>query len=211
MAWKANTDLKRKYPTEKEFLTMLPVIRETARSLGYAIGLHGSLKRDFDLMAVPWTDDAVDSDDVAEAIMKVTGCVRWRVHCHQGNAKPHGRKVYCFDWSEENIENRGYIDLSVIPSITNEKPIIKDIAPNVNFIQNKFGYCFYSIDDFDKATIFNLYINLEYRRKGHAKNLLQCVINEIKEINGYETDIYIEAKPRENRLVLKNLLTFIKV
>jgi hypothetical protein len=38
------------------------LIWATARRFGYAIGLHGSMKRDCDLMAMPWTDDAVDPD-----------------------------------------------------------------------------------------------------------------------------------------------------
>lgn len=34
------------------------LIWEVARGCGYAIGLHGSMKRDVDLIAVPWTDEA---------------------------------------------------------------------------------------------------------------------------------------------------------
>ena len=30
-------------------------IRKLAREVGYAVCVHGSLKRDFDLIAVPWT------------------------------------------------------------------------------------------------------------------------------------------------------------
>jgi hypothetical protein len=109
--------MNQKIPTKEEFLEMLPAIRETARKLGYAIGLHGSLERDFDLIAAPWTEDAVHSDDIAEAIKTATKCVRWRVYRDQGDVKPHGRIVYCFDWDQENYENRGYIDLSVMPRI----------------------------------------------------------------------------------------------
>ena len=34
-------------------------IRQIARKHGWAIGVHGSLKRDIDLIAVPWTWEAV--------------------------------------------------------------------------------------------------------------------------------------------------------
>lgn len=105
-------------PTEEQFLAMLPAIRKVARNLGYAVGLHGTLARDFDLIAIPWTDDAVHPDTVAEAIKKVTGCVRWRVYRDQGAPKPHGRMVYCFDWDKQNHDNRGYIDLSVMPRLS---------------------------------------------------------------------------------------------
>ena len=104
-----------KYPTKKEFLALLPAIREAAMGCGYAVGLHGSLKRDFDLIAVPWTENAAHSDFVAEAIMEAAGCIRWRVFRGEGDTKPHGRIVYCFDWHKENYKNRGYIDLSVMP------------------------------------------------------------------------------------------------
>lgn len=42
----------------------LPDIRliwKLAREVGYAVGVHGSLKRDFDLIAAPWTDEAVNN------------------------------------------------------------------------------------------------------------------------------------------------------
>ena len=35
-------------------------IRELAHEVGYAIGEHGSKERDFDVIAAPWTEEAVD-------------------------------------------------------------------------------------------------------------------------------------------------------
>lgn len=101
--------------TKDGFLELLPVIREAARTLGYAIGLHGTLARDYDLIAVPWTEDAAHPDDVADAVKRAAGCVRWRVYRDQGTPKPHGRMVYACDWDNQNYENRDYIDLSVMP------------------------------------------------------------------------------------------------
>ena len=115
-----------KIPTPIEFLDMLPAIREAARKLGYAVGLHGTLARDFDLIACPWTEEASHPDDVAEAIKEAAGCVRWRVYRGQGclsrrnqDDKPHGRLTYAFDWDHKNYDNRGYIDLSVMPRQSN--------------------------------------------------------------------------------------------
>jgi hypothetical protein len=110
---------KAKIPTRDEFLDMLPAIRGAARDLGYAIGLHGTLARDYDLIAVPWTEDAAHPDDLAMAVSKAAGCVRCRVFRDQGEGKPHGRLVYSFDWDKDNYENHGYIDLSVTPRIVN--------------------------------------------------------------------------------------------
>ena len=63
-----------------------------------------------------------------------------------------------------------------------------------DFIQTKYGYCFYA---FEPCVIYNLYTNPEYRGQGRAKRLLQLVIDEIRE-TGYAGEIEIEASPREN-------------
>lgn len=102
--------------TKEKFLELLPDIRQAARKLGYAIGLHGSLSRDFDLIAVPWTSEAVEADAIAKAIYEAAEGERWRLWWDEGNAKPHGRKAYSFDWNETN-KNFGYCDLSVMPNL----------------------------------------------------------------------------------------------
>jgi len=78
---------------------------------------------------------------------------------------------------------------------------------NENFIHNKYGYCFYSIDD--AAMIYNLYVEPVYRQKGHAKNLIQMAIREIREA-GYNKEIQIEARPREDSINVENLVAFYK-
>lgn len=98
--------------TKTKFLKLLPAIRKAAREVGYAIGVHGSLTRDFDLIAVPWVSEAQSPDKLAEAVFKAAGATRWRLWWDEGEGKPHGRKAYAFDWGETN-ENRDYCDLSV--------------------------------------------------------------------------------------------------
>lgn len=48
------------------------IARETARPMGWAIGTHGSLVRDLDLIAVPWRDDAAPIPNLIEAIAAAT-------------------------------------------------------------------------------------------------------------------------------------------
>lgn len=62
-----------------------------------------------------------------------------------------------------------------------------------NFIQNKFGYCYYMIAN-KEAWVYNLHVWPEYRRQGRARKLLKNVIVEIREC-GYEGKIFIEAIP----------------
>lgn len=53
------TPKHRRHRTKREikrhYSEILPVIRIVAKRAGYAIAVHGSMTRDFDLVAVPWT------------------------------------------------------------------------------------------------------------------------------------------------------------
>lgn len=75
----------------------LPLLRTAARENGYALAIHGSLSRDLDLIAVPWTDDAKDLETVIEALAAATkeatgwGHIAGRSEMHGRTPKPHGR------------------------------------------------------------------------------------------------------------------------
>jgi GNAT superfamily N-acetyltransferase len=73
-----------------------------------------------------------------------------------------------------------------------------------NFIQNKYGCCFYALEEGSPPLIYNLYVHPQYRNLGHSRKLLRLVINEIRD-TGYKGDIYIEAEPRENSISLEAL------
>ncbi len=68
-----------------------------------------------------------------------------------------------------------------------------------NFIQTKFGYCFYTLDS--RPLIYNLYVNPQYRRRGHSRELLESVIIAIRK-DGYKGEIRIQAKPRDDSIGL---------
>jgi ribosomal protein S18 acetylase RimI-like enzyme len=74
-----------------------------------------------------------------------------------------------------------------------------------DFIQNRFGYCFYEVPGI--ALIYNLYVHPEYRLQGKAKILLQHVVNEIRE-TGYNGEIEIEVAPREDAISIEKLGLF---
>ena len=66
-------------------------IRDIARPMGWAIGVHGSMKRDIDLIAVPWVDDAKGAWEVFEAIRDGIGAEHSSV---MGDTRlPHGRQA----------------------------------------------------------------------------------------------------------------------
>ncbi len=106
------------------------LIRKLAREVGYAIGVHGSQKRDFDLIAAPWIESAVDATTLVKHL------------CNRLNAlvigdyayKPLGRVAVIIQidgWFK-------HIDLSICPkeeNIYNNNSIIPS-ADQYNRIEN---------------------------------------------------------------------------
>ena len=98
------------------YAQLLPRIREEGERLGYAIAIHGSMRRDFDLLAVPWVDDAAPAEKLVEMIAsKVSGFVIGdkmdRGELMQNPTKqPHGRMSWNICWG-----GNPFIDLSVMP------------------------------------------------------------------------------------------------
>lgn len=109
------------------FAWMIPHIAAVARHYGYAVGLHGSMARDLDLIAVPWTDDAASPELLVEAVrVAVDGLiitekppVEWGHQRQSPAKKPHGRLAWSIHFAGHNF----YIDLSVMPRIA-EKFVI---------------------------------------------------------------------------------------
>ena len=78
---------------------------------------------------------------------------------------------------------------------------------NENFIQTKFGYCFYALGPC--PLVYNLYVHPQYRRGGHSRTLLKLAINEIRK-SGYKGTIGIQAEPREDSIGLVDLTRYYK-
>ncbi len=97
------------------YLSRLPAIREAARACGYAIGLHGSTRRDLDLIAVPWVAAFSSKDQLAKAIQQAA-CGLSR-ETYEWERKPNGRMAVSFPicWTEwHDMISAGHIDLSVM-------------------------------------------------------------------------------------------------
>lgn len=84
------------------------VIWRLAREVGYSVGVHGSLKADFDLIAQPWTEDAVSADDLIVHLCKgLSAEVRGGIE-----KKPLGRIACVIQLNGVYMKN---IDLSISP------------------------------------------------------------------------------------------------
>lgn len=96
------------------FALMIDPIRKVARQLGYAIGVHGSLAKDIDLIAAPWTEEAVEAIVLIKAIQHIVKAFTagaWGQFSHDAmpQAKPHGRLAWSINfWG-------GFFDISVMP------------------------------------------------------------------------------------------------
>lgn len=101
------------------YKSVLPAIRKVAKDNGYAIGLHGSMRRDLDLIAVPWSETFTTKDQLAGAIQMAACGFKNTVYTWE--EKPLGRQATAFPicWIDyksfgEIPPSLGHIDLSVI-------------------------------------------------------------------------------------------------
>ena len=102
------------------FVFLLPNIIREARAVGYAIALHGSMCADYDLIAVPWTEDAKDASTLVSAVIGACGALYLDDHenAMHGNPteKAHGRLAWRL-----MLGGSFTIDLSVMPRVPADK------------------------------------------------------------------------------------------
>jgi hypothetical protein len=109
-------------------MAIFPALQEEARRCGYSLALHGSLKRDMDLVAIAWTCEAVDPDRLVEARAAIDGLFTVE---GDGSPKlmPHGRlgwTLHFWPWGKEWDDGSSgrYIDLSVIAPLRRRDALV---------------------------------------------------------------------------------------
>lgn len=90
------------------YCALYPDLAEITRSHGYALAIHGSLARDFDLICVPWNEKVSDPETVVKDItekfsIKTVGPAAY------GN---HNRMIFTLSICFGDC----FIDLSFIPA-----------------------------------------------------------------------------------------------
>jgi hypothetical protein len=102
------------------YVALYPMLQQVAKRHGYALAVHGSLHRDFDLIAVPWVEGASEPLTLIKAMKKATRTV---IHNEEfdhlvkdcaPNLKPHGRVAYSLHVTNHGMYG-GYLDISVMP------------------------------------------------------------------------------------------------
>lgn len=95
------------------FASMYVGLCELARENGYALTVHGTMNLDFDLVAIPWTDNAIEEHKLAKLIaeqLNMFDGVGFEKFHETPVIKPHGRLSWILYFG-----SHAYIDLSVMP------------------------------------------------------------------------------------------------
>ena len=100
-------------------------LKEIAKQYGYNLVIHGSLNRDLDLIAIPWSDDIKSEQDM---IMEFQSYLTGHIIVMPGGGVhytilPGGRHSYVIDLNRGNrkgewssYDEQYYLDISVIQS-----------------------------------------------------------------------------------------------
>ncbi|MES4783616.1 hypothetical protein L0B07_23390 [Raoultella ornithinolytica] len=91
------------------YCALYPALAEIARKHGYAMAIHGTMARDFDLICIPWVDKPSAPQTVVDEITATYSTT----DITNPGCKPHGRLAYsvCFGFGEF------FADLSFMPVI----------------------------------------------------------------------------------------------
>lgn len=94
------------------YASMWEDLKKAATNCGWALGLHGSLNSDMDIMAMPWTENAVSPEELISELCKCfTGYEELRRDVIVSQNKPNNRLVYTLPiWADF------YLDINIITS-----------------------------------------------------------------------------------------------
>lgn len=124
--------LKTKKQLEAEYRELIPRIRAVAKRCGYGIAIHGSMRRDLDIMAMPWEKWARTPEWLVMQISKeLLGYTAGRGELRKDGRrcnKPHGRLAYNIilaslwnkKWENKPWPN-AFLDISVMPRCAQQK------------------------------------------------------------------------------------------
>jgi hypothetical protein len=101
----------------KGYVAILGLLHDAAFRCGYALGIHGTLGRDLDLLAMPWVEEASTPEKLVEALaLACGGRVYSMVDLGGGKIvdnpilKPHGREGWTIV-----LGGGTYLDVSTMP------------------------------------------------------------------------------------------------
>lgn len=112
------------------YVAIYPTLCQISKDHGYALCIHGSVHRDFDLVAVPWVEEASEPLELIKAIKEATGAITQSIATDHlipecgPRPKPHGRVAYALHVSPHGGYG-GYFDISIMPKMEGEMLKVK--------------------------------------------------------------------------------------
>jgi hypothetical protein len=90
---------------------ILPIMRDMARRLGWCLAVYGPLRRDLDMVAIPWMEAAVSHEQLFDEMIQLFGG-RLTIPCESSYVDRTGVTVLC---RKRIVRTNGnLIDVSVI-------------------------------------------------------------------------------------------------
>ena len=97
------------------YAAMIPSLQARAREMGYALAIHGSMRADFDLVAIPWAEVVSTPKMLVDAIAELSA-FSTAVALDGPEQKPHGRQAWSIALSAGLR-----IDISVMPTRASDR------------------------------------------------------------------------------------------
>jgi len=106
------------------YAVILNPLQKIAKKHGYNLLVHGSMKRDLDLIAIPWSDNTSSHLTVLQHMSKYLGAdVYDNLEYYQLRRLPGGRQSYIINLHRRGAKNnykadaQYYLDISFTPFI----------------------------------------------------------------------------------------------
>ena len=122
------------------YVAYFGIIEEIVNAHGYILCIHGSVVRDFDLVAVPFDFEVKPHKEVLDAIKKAIGTTESNNDLFNNiGYEPHGRKCYTIECGAG-----GYFDISFTPSMQDAIKRVKEEKKNKKEIKNILSQTWYN-------------------------------------------------------------------
>ena len=104
------------------YCALYPALAEIARKHGYAMAIHGTMARDFDLICIPWVETPSKPEEV---VAEITATYATTDITNPGY-KPHGRLAYsvCFGFGEFFADVLTHHNFSVMASANTTTTVV---------------------------------------------------------------------------------------
>lgn len=122
-----NPDSKKPIKAKPHFYAVcLEGLQEIAKGKGYNLLVHGSMSRDFDLIAVPWVDNPESHTDLLKAFCEYLGVpIPMKPngeHDYMYSLLPGGRHSYVINLNRGGkfngyLDAQYYLDISITPLV----------------------------------------------------------------------------------------------